>query len=52
MNPVWATMRWSGRTERSSTCQVRRKISKVSAIPNDLDAMAARSVATWVIDGR
>ena len=26
--PVWPTMRWSGRTERASTCQVRRRISR------------------------
>ena len=32
--PVWATMRWSGRTERGSTCQVRWRTSTVRARPN------------------
>ena len=30
MNPVWATMRWKGRTERPSMFQGRTRVSKVS----------------------
>ena len=51
-NPVCATIRWSGRTERSSTCQVRRSTSDVSAIPKALRVIEARRAATWVIEGR
>ena len=48
-----ATMRWSGRTERASMCQVRRSISAVSARPNGPRASsAARSCAVWLMVGR
>ena len=32
--PVWATMRWSGRTDWPSTCQVRCSTSSDSTMPN------------------
>ena len=32
--PVWATMRWSGRTDWPSTCQPRCSTSIVSTMPN------------------
>ena len=48
---MWATMRWSGRTERSSTCQVRRRISDVSAMPKRCGRRAARRVG-HLVDGR
>ena len=51
-NPVCATMRWSGRTERPSMCQVRRSISNVSAMANPLCSSVARSSAVWLIVGR
>ena len=33
-NPLWATMRWAGRTLRSVTCQGRNSVSTVSIIWN------------------
>ena len=53
-NPVWPTMRWSGRTERASTCQVRRMISCVSASPKGTSSSSSvwRSSAVWLMVGR
>ena len=39
-NPVCPTIRWSGRTDRGSTCQVRWRISTVRARPNGLRPIA------------
>ena len=53
-NPVCPTMRWSGRTERASTCHVRRMISCVSDRPKGAPASSSawRSSAVWLIVGR
>ena len=53
-NPVCPTMRWSGRTERASTCQVRRITSWVSARPNGASSSSSawRSSAVWLMVGR
>ena len=50
--PVWATIRWSGRTAWPSTCQLRWSTSIVSAIPKPWVSRPCRKVATWVMDGR
>ena len=52
--PVWPTMRWSGRTDRASTCQVRRMISCVSARPKGAagSSSACRNSAVWLMVGR
>ena len=50
--PVCATIRWSGRTDWPSTCQVRCSTSSVSIMPNVDPASSSRSRATWPIVGR
>ena len=49
---MWATMRWSGRTARPSTCHVRWRISTVSAEKKPAWSRSWRSWLTWMIDGR
>ena len=50
--PVCATMRWSGRTDWPSTCQVRCSTSSDSAIPNAEPASSSRRRATWPMVGQ
>ncbi len=49
-NPVWATMRWSGRTAWPSMCQPRCSTSTVRASIH-LPLSASRAWAACVIDG-
>ena len=49
--PVWATMRWSGRTAWPSTYHPRCSTSRLLVPFHDLDASVARSCETWMIDG-
>ena len=49
--PVWATIRWSGRTDRASTCQVRWSTSTVSARPKPAASERAAELR-GLVDGR
>ena len=48
---MWPTMRWSGRTERASMCQVRCRTSRVEAIPKSLCSRAAAQLGRLVDGG-
>ena len=48
--PVWATIRWSGRTAWPSMCQPRWKTSSVRASIH-CRRSASRACVAWVIDG-
>ncbi len=50
--PVWATMRWSGRTDWPSTCQVRCSTSSVSIMPNAESASSSRRRDTCPMVGQ
>mgnify|MGYP000585418423 CR=1 FL=1 len=50
-NPVWATMRWSGRTAWPSTYQPRCRTSVVAAAKKRDSSRAVRSCITWVTLG-
>ncbi|MEZ5137840.1 MAG: hypothetical protein R2711_03425 [Acidimicrobiales bacterium] len=49
--PVWATMRWSGRTDIPSMFQPRWRTSMVSASSKPLSTSRSRSCTAWVIAG-
>ena len=49
--PVWATMRWSGRTAWPSMCQPRCSTSSVRVPLHARLAITSRVCAAWVIDG-
>src|SRR5690606_37685124 len=49
--PVWATIRWSGRTAAPSTCQPRFSISRVSGSRKPCRARASRNWASCPIGG-
>ena len=52
MNPVWATMRWNGRTDVPSIFQGRTSVSNVSTSAHDRSWLSVSAIwCDWMIVG-